>query len=205
MEGGGEEEPAVGHRWTRTETVVLANALKAREEESHDVAAKSAVGTANDKWEAVSKFCRSHGVTRSSTQCSSRWSKGLYLDYRKVRDWQKNEGVESYWKMKEKKRREHKLPGALDEEVFNVLVSFLDPDLKQTGTPESEVDSDRPSLVVSPAPGADKNATETHQAAPSALASGSVPSHHSGMLVKSEEICILEVHVLDAAILVKTW
>jgi len=98
--------------------------------------------------------------------------------------------------MKEKKRREHKLPGALDEEVFNVLVSFLDPDLKQTGTPESEVDSDRPSLVVSPAPGADKNATETHQAVSSAPASGSTPSHHSGMLISTLSDCISWDHRL---------
>ncbi|XP_024391555.1 uncharacterized protein [Physcomitrium patens] len=180
MEGGGEEEHAVGHRWTRSETVVLANALKAREEEAHDVASKSAVGTAGDKWENISKFCRSHGVTRSGAQCSSRWSKGLYLDYKKVRDWQKKEDAESYWKMKEKKRREHKLPGALDEEVFNILVSFLDPDLKQTGTPESEVDSDRPFHVTSSAPAIDKSAAVPQQAGPSVSAACATPSQISG-------------------------
>ena len=188
MEGGGEEEHAAGQRWTRMETVVLANALKAREEDAHDIAAKSAVGTASDKWETVSRFCRSHGVSRSSAQCNSRWSKGLYLDYKKVRDWQKNEGVESYWKMKEKERKEHKLPGSLDEDVFNVLVSFLDPDLKQTGTPESEVDSDRPSHVVSPASAVAKNATD-HQPDPSGPAAGSAPSIHLGTPMCTPFLC----------------
>ncbi|XP_073389714.1 uncharacterized protein [Physcomitrium patens] len=177
MEGGGEEEHAVGHRWTRSETVVLANALKAREDEAHDVASKSAVGTAGDKWENISKFCRSHGVTRSGAQCNSRWSKGLYLDYKKVRDWQRKEGLESYWKMKEKKRRELKLPGALDEEVFNILVSFLDPDLKQTGTPESEVDSDRPLHAISSALVVDKGVAEPQQTGPSVPAPGATPQH----------------------------
>lgn len=91
--------------------------------------------------------------------------------------------------MKEKKRREHRLPGALDEEVYNVLVSFLDPDLKQTGTPESEVDSDRPSLLVSTTPGIDKNVIQTHQAVPSTPASASTPSHHSGMLTFT--LCVI--------------
>lgn len=185
MEGGGDDEFVVAHRWTRAETVVLANALRTREEEAHDVAAKSAVGTANDKWEAVSKFCRSHGVPRTSAQCNSRWSKGLYLDYRKVRDWQRKDGVESYWKMKDKRRRENKLPGCLDEEVYNILVSFLDPDLKQTGTPESEVDSDRPSQLVSPAVQAvEKDTTEVLQAGP-ANASAVHPHLDSGRSISS--------------------
>ncbi|CAN5965965.1 unnamed protein product [Sphagnum jensenii] len=156
-----EDELRVAQRWTRYENLVLANALRAREEEARDVATKSSVGMASDKWERVANFCRRQGVMRTAAQCHGRWRKGLLPDYRRVREWQRknhengrgptaeSSSSSSYWKMKEKQRRECKLPISMDEELYKVLFTFMEPELKiTTGSPESEVDSGRHAAII---------------------------------------------------------
>jgi hypothetical protein len=116
---------------------------------------------ASDKWERVANFCRRQGVMRTAAQCHGRWRKGLLPDYRRVREWQRknhengrgptaeSSSSSSYWKMKEKQRRECKLPISMDEELYKVLFTFMEPELKiTTGSPESEVDSGRHAAII---------------------------------------------------------
>ncbi|KAL3680781.1 hypothetical protein R1sor_023737 [Riccia sorocarpa] len=60
---------------------------------------------------------RAHGVDRGSHQCRKRWS-NLAADFKKIRNWHKQSGVEPYWSMRGDSRRKNKLPGTFDPEVY---------------------------------------------------------------------------------------
>lgn len=77
---------------------------------------------AEPKWVTISSYCKRHGVNREAVQCRKRWS-NLAGDFRKIKEWEsraKEEG-DSFWGMRNDLRRERKLPGFFDREIFEVL------------------------------------------------------------------------------------
>ncbi|XP_019463197.1 PREDICTED: trihelix transcription factor ASR3-like [Lupinus angustifolius] len=112
-------------RWTRQETLVLIEAKKMVENGEQLFRFKSSYGLLNNsdpKWEIVSSCCQQQGVKRGSVQCRKRWG-NLLTDFRKIKKWEssvKDEG-ESFWMMRNDKRKENKLPGFFDEVVYRVL------------------------------------------------------------------------------------
>lgn len=61
-------------------------------------------------------------MSRGPVQCRKRWS-NLAGDYRKIKDWESQitDGSDSFWVMRNDARRERKLPGFFDREVYEVL------------------------------------------------------------------------------------
>ncbi|CAK7336826.1 unnamed protein product [Dovyalis caffra] len=112
-------------RWTRQETFVLIEGKRAVEHRfQQSRRSTSALGSnqIEPKWDSVSTYCRQHGVNRGPVQCRKRWG-NMICDFKKIKTWesQKVNEAESYWMMRNESRRERKLPGFFDMEVYNVL------------------------------------------------------------------------------------
>ena len=76
---------------------------------------RTATETVEPKWASVSSYCRRHGVNRGPVQCRKRWS-NLSGDFKKIK-----ECGDSFWSMRNDLRRERKLPGFFDKEVFDIM------------------------------------------------------------------------------------
>ncbi|XP_043703547.1 trihelix transcription factor ASR3-like isoform X2 [Telopea speciosissima] len=112
-------------RWTRQEILVLIQGKKVAENRvRRGRAAGSAFGSniLEPKWASVSSYCKRHGVNRGPVQCRKRWS-NLAGDYKKIKEWESliKEESESFWVMRNDLRRERKLPGFFDREVYDIL------------------------------------------------------------------------------------
>ncbi|PIN15819.1 hypothetical protein CDL12_11538 [Handroanthus impetiginosus] len=112
-------------RWTRQETVVLIEGKKIAEERGRRGRRPSTVFGSDQpepKWDSVSSFCRRNGVNRGPVQCRKRWS-NLVSDFKKIKLWESQDRPEgeSFWMMRSDLRRERRLPGFFDREVYDVL------------------------------------------------------------------------------------
>ncbi|RWR86931.1 trihelix transcription factor ASR3-like protein [Cinnamomum micranthum f. kanehirae] len=114
-------------RWTRQEILVLIQGKRVAETRvrrggprAHQLG--GAHHQVEPKWASVASYCRRHGVSRGPVQCRKRWS-NLAGDYRKIKEWeaQISDGSESFWVMRNDARRERRLPGFFDREVYEVL------------------------------------------------------------------------------------
>ncbi|XP_043687034.1 trihelix transcription factor ASR3-like isoform X2 [Telopea speciosissima] len=112
-------------RWTRQEILVLIQGKKVAENRvRRGRATGSALGSSllEPKWASVSSYCKRHGVNRGPVQCRKRWS-NLAGDYKKIKEWESQikEESDSFWVMRNDLRRERKLPGFFDREVYDIL------------------------------------------------------------------------------------
>ncbi|CAI0463714.1 unnamed protein product [Linum tenue] len=112
-------------RWTRQEILVLIQGKKVAE---NRVRRGRAAGMGlsplqlEPKWASVSSYCKKHGVNRGPVQCRKRWS-NLAGDFKKIKEWesQLRDESDSFWVMRNDLRRERKLPGFFDREVYDIL------------------------------------------------------------------------------------
>ncbi|PON54802.1 Homeodomain-like [Parasponia andersonii] len=112
-------------RWTRQEILVLIQGKWVAESKNRRIRTAGAAfgsGQVEPKWASVSSYCRMHGVNRGPVQCRKRWS-NLAGDYKKIKEWelQRKDGSDSFWAMRNDLRRERKLPGFFDKEVYDIL------------------------------------------------------------------------------------
>ncbi|XP_021657626.1 trihelix transcription factor ASR3 isoform X2 [Hevea brasiliensis] len=112
-------------RWTRQEILVLIQGKKVAENRvrrGRTAGMAFGSGQVEPKWASVSSYCKRHGVNRGPVQCRKRWS-NLAGDYKKIKEWetQIREETESFWVMRNDLRRERKLPGFFDREVYDIL------------------------------------------------------------------------------------
>lgn len=112
-------------RWTRQEILVLIQGKKVAENRvRRGRTAGLAFGSAQvePKWASVSSYCKRHGVNRGPVQCRKRWS-NLAGDFKKIKEWESQirEETDSFWVMRNDLRRERKLPGFFDREVYDIL------------------------------------------------------------------------------------
>ncbi|CAO2042081.1 unnamed protein product, partial [Urochloa humidicola] len=119
-------------RWTRQEILVLIEGKRVVERSgrgrgrgrSRGAAGGEGGGAEPTKWAAVAEYCRRHGVDRGPVQCRKRWS-NLAGDYKKIREWERDAaaaaGEASFWAMRNDARRERRLPGFFDREVYEIL------------------------------------------------------------------------------------
>ncbi|KAK4735798.1 hypothetical protein R3W88_010059 [Solanum pinnatisectum] len=112
-------------RWTRQETLVLIQGKKIAEERAQRGRKSTSVFGSDKpepKWDSVSSYCRQHRADRGPVQCRKRWS-NMISDFKKIKTWetQTNGSSESYWIISNDLRREKRLPGSFDREVYNVL------------------------------------------------------------------------------------
>ncbi|CAH1417352.1 unnamed protein product [Lactuca virosa] len=142
-------------RWTRQELLVLIQGKRVAENRvRRGRSAVLAFGSAQvePKWSSVSSYCKRHGVNRGPVQCRKRWS-NLAGDFKKIKEWESQikDEAESFWLMRNDLRRERKLPGFFDREVYDIL---------DGGGPSSaEAEGDK-SLVLSLAPSAAETENE---------------------------------------------
>ncbi|KAL6843459.1 hypothetical protein ACP4OV_026781 [Aristida adscensionis] len=131
-------------RWTRQEILVLIEGKRVVERSGRGRGrgrgrggggggdGEAAAAAEPTKWAAVAEYCRRHGVDRGPVQCRKRWS-NLAGDYKKVREWERacsapapaaavgKEAPPSFWAMRNDARRERRLPGFFDREVYDIL------------------------------------------------------------------------------------
>ncbi|KAK4762362.1 hypothetical protein SAY86_008130 [Trapa natans] len=113
-------------RWTRQEILVLIQGKRVAEGRVRRGRVGALVGgQVETKWASVSSYCRRHGVNRGPVQCRKRWS-NLAGDFRKIREWEakvrgREAPAESFWVMRNDLRRERRLPGFFDREVYDIL------------------------------------------------------------------------------------
>lgn len=112
-------------RWTRQEILVLIQGKRVAENRvRRGRVAGLGFGSVQvePKWASVSSYCKRHGVNRGPVQCRKRWS-NLAGDFKKIKEWENNirEESESFWVMRNDLRRERKLPGFFDKEVYDIL------------------------------------------------------------------------------------
>ncbi|BBM98860.1 protein MpTRIHELIX1 [Marchantia polymorpha subsp. ruderalis] len=110
-------------RWSQHETLVLVAAKKRQGEELSPAIPRPRNLTADERWELVAAYCKANGCERNAYQCRKRWF-ALYGDYKKVKEWQRS-SAETYWGMKNDRRRENRLPGTFDRVVFQSMDSWL--------------------------------------------------------------------------------
>ncbi|GAB4828528.1 hypothetical protein Ancab_018187 [Ancistrocladus abbreviatus] len=147
VEGGDEGTKAPRlPRWTRQEILVLIQGKRVAENRvRRGRTAGLAFGSpqAEPKWASVSSYCKRHGVNRGPVQCRKRWS-NLAGDFKKIKEWESQikEDSESFWVMRNDLRRERKLPGFFDKEVYDILngasVSSATPGLTLALAPAAE-------------------------------------------------------------------
>ncbi|XP_011036174.1 PREDICTED: trihelix transcription factor GT-2 isoform X4 [Populus euphratica] len=112
-------------RWTRQEILVLIQGKRVAENRVRRGRASGmgiGSGQIEPKWASVSSYCKRHGVNRGPVQCRKRWS-NLAGDFKKIKEWETSirEETESFWVMRNDLRRERKLPGFFDREVYDIL------------------------------------------------------------------------------------
>ncbi|KAK2974183.1 hypothetical protein RJ640_021474 [Escallonia rubra] len=112
-------------RWTRQETLVLTEGKRIAENRGRKGRKSSSVFGSDQlepKWDYVSSYCRKHGVNRGPVQCRKRWS-NLVGDFKKIKAWESEvkEEADSFWMMRNDSKKEKKLPGFFDREVYDVL------------------------------------------------------------------------------------
>ncbi|GAB4839711.1 hypothetical protein Ancab_020421 [Ancistrocladus abbreviatus] len=126
VEGGDEGSKAPRlPRWTRQEILVLIQGKRVAENRvRRGRTAGLAFGSpqVEPKWASVSSYCKRRGVNRGPVQCRKRWS-NLAGDFKKIKEWESQikEDSESFWVMRNDLRRERKLPGFFDKEVYDIL------------------------------------------------------------------------------------
>lgn len=141
MEAAETEPPSAGDeanrvarlpRWTRQEILVLIQGKRVAENRvRRGRMSGPAFGSGQavePKWASVSSYCKRHGVNRGPVQCRKRWS-NLAGDFKKIKEWETGreaEATESFWVMRNDLRREKKLPGFFDREVYDILDSSDD-------------------------------------------------------------------------------
>ncbi|XP_078433826.1 trihelix transcription factor ASR3-like [Wolffia australiana] len=119
--GGAAARPTRLPRWTRQELLVLIQGKRlAERRRAAEASAVAAAPSAEPKWATVAHYCRRHGVNRGPVQCRKRWS-NLAGDYKKIKDWESSSPREPFWAMRGDSRRERKLPGVFDREVYDIL------------------------------------------------------------------------------------
>ncbi|KAK9675319.1 hypothetical protein RND81_11G000400 [Saponaria officinalis] len=111
-------------RWTRQEILVLIQGKKVAE---NRVRRGRTASTVEPKWATVSSYCKRHGVNRGAVQCRKRWS-NLAGDFKKIKEWesQVQDEADSFWLMRNDLRRDRKLPGFFDREVYDILDHKMD-------------------------------------------------------------------------------
>lgn len=124
VEGTDDKNRLTRHpRWTKLETLVLVEGKKIAENQGRRRSGMLlGTGEPESKWDYISSYCKKHGINRGPVQCRKRWS-NLICDFKKIKAWesrQKEEG-ESFWMMRSDVRRNKKLPGFFDREVYSVL------------------------------------------------------------------------------------
>lgn len=127
-----EERTKIGRhpRWSRHETLFLIEAKMVEEakwskvKEERERGIETARANSDSKWLSISHYCERLGVVRSAAQCRKRWC-NLSADYKRIRDWQSLRGKQSFWLMGSDARKDNKLPGCFDREVFESLDKTL--------------------------------------------------------------------------------
>ncbi|CAM0904843.1 unnamed protein product [Alopecurus aequalis] len=131
MSGAGEAGTGSGRaarlpRWTRQEILVLIEGKRVVEVRGRGRGRGGGGAAAGEptKWAAVAEYCRRHGVERGPVQCRKRWS-NLAGDYKKIREWERSlpsyKDQVSFWAMRNDARRERRLPGFFDREVYDII------------------------------------------------------------------------------------
>uniref|UniRef100_A0A3Q7EYY2 Myb/SANT-like DNA-binding domain-containing protein n=1 Tax=Solanum lycopersicum TaxID=4081 RepID=A0A3Q7EYY2_SOLLC len=95
------------------------------------------------KWDSVSSYCKIQGVNRGPIQCQRRWS-NLFGYFKKIKEWESQikEEKESFWMIRNNFKREKKLLGFFDRQVFDILDHGNDNEEGLDLTSVSEVLSD---------------------------------------------------------------
>ncbi|BBN11797.1 protein MpTRIHELIX38 [Marchantia polymorpha subsp. ruderalis] len=167
MQAAQEERTNRHPRWDKHETLILVTAKRKQNEGIRDAGMRSRkFGSPDERWDLVSSYCQANGVHRNARECRRQWNNMFHSDYRRIRNWQKLNDVESFWTMSKDQRKEHQLPLTFYREVFAEIESFLGRKPSFSTTSGAAQDFSRPprdETAVSDDSPSDQNITEPLQ------------------------------------------
>ncbi|KAK4731207.1 hypothetical protein R3W88_024195 [Solanum pinnatisectum] len=100
-------------RWTKQEILILIQGKKLLKTRSIEH---------EPEWDSVSSYCKRQGVNHGPIQFQKRWS-NLAGDFKKIKEWESQikEETKSFWMKRNEFKREKKLHGFFDRQVFDIL------------------------------------------------------------------------------------
>ncbi|KAG0463196.1 hypothetical protein HPP92_021672 [Vanilla planifolia] len=104
--------------WTVQEVLVLLSVIASIDE--YWLKALSSY----QRWKMISDNCLAMDVVRSSNQCKRKWEM-LLADYKKIRQWESQAKEDSYWLLKEDKKKHCGLPISFQKEVFDAMDAVI--------------------------------------------------------------------------------
>ncbi|KAK8954318.1 hypothetical protein KSP39_PZI001640 [Platanthera zijinensis] len=105
--------------WTMQEELILISEIAAIDEDWIKEL------SSYQRWKMVSDSCMAMSVTRSSSQCKSKWDT-LLGNYRKIRNWESKSSDGSYWFLAEEKRKDFGLPASFPKEIFDAMYAVIE-------------------------------------------------------------------------------
>ncbi|ERN12567.1 hypothetical protein AMTRI_Chr01g136460 [Amborella trichopoda] len=123
--------------WTLTEMLILVREVCSAEEECLGL-------SVYQKWKIVSENCGVLDVMRSANQCRRQWEMML-SDYKKIKEWELQSGIGSFWKVNVDQMKE--VVGVLflfDQELYDLINELLT--TREAG-PNSRADSGSEGLI----------------------------------------------------------
>lgn len=125
-EGGGRSERTGARRtrsqaapgWSPTDALILVNEIAAVEADCSNALASF------QKWKIIAENCAAQDVSRNLNQLRRKWN-SLRDEHSKIKKWESQSRVGSYWGLESGMREELGLPKLFDEELFKAIDNLL--------------------------------------------------------------------------------
>ena len=125
-EGGGRSERTGARRtrsqaapgWSPTDALILVNEIAAVEADCSNALASF------QKWQIIAENCAAQDVSRNLNQLRRKWN-SLRDEHSKIKKWESQSRVGSYWGLETGRREELGLPTLFDEELFKAIDNLL--------------------------------------------------------------------------------
>ncbi|XP_047956259.1 trihelix transcription factor ASR3-like isoform X3 [Salvia hispanica] len=88
------------------------------------------------RWKWVEDYCWRRGCFRSQNQCNDKWD-NLMRDFKKIREFERREERNSYWKMERSERKDSNLPSNMLLQIYEALVAAVERKGQPTGVEKS--------------------------------------------------------------------
>ncbi|XP_058068546.1 uncharacterized protein LOC131217621 [Magnolia sinica] len=96
------------------------------------------------KWKIISDNMAAFQVIRPSNQCQRKWE-SLVAQYKKIKGWESQSGIGSFWCLDSETKKDYGLPAFFDRELFGTMDGFLKSRVTRVARvaqSDSDVDSD---------------------------------------------------------------
>ncbi|KAI5068436.1 hypothetical protein GOP47_0017197 [Adiantum capillus-veneris] len=110
--------------WEKKDTLALVKSYQRQVVEFANAASKGRTTENEQKWDRIASLCGKEGVSRDAEQCRKRWQ-DLLRGYKRIKEWEGTTEVPSFWLMSSSSRKDKKLPGNFEKEIFDRMDVFM--------------------------------------------------------------------------------